>query len=480
MPSKKGLNCKRNKEIHPKTRKCVNKCNPGKSRNRNYRCTSTKTKSVTKKNNSRARSPPRRSLSTSSSSSFNTAQSSVSSMASFKTAQGSPSAPTIVFPTPAVDDPSITKDDTTAILNLINRYSSEGAKYQEEGIPYHLNSVLSNLLYLYLIETYGFNCFIRGDMNSIYYYGLVLHGSLSKKAQINYKKTLYKQIRLILNCIKRIQSTNEEIIIIPLNMVYGDQAHANMLIYRKSVGTIDHFEPHGYEFANKDKLGNYIRNKVPIILQTIIDKMNTINKESNYTYYKENLEYYHPALVCPSTFGVQSIESQLVIPTKVKETEKKGFCLMWSYFWAEMVLLNPHIRSHELTGYILDSLDYDIDTFYDKPTNMALKTRNVMRGYLEFIYVKINNMIENIDPGQNMKSYIERGEIELTNQFDKIVEKLDKYYNISRRIFGQISHKQQEDKFNEYLDEQFKKYNDVSFDEYKRKPASKSFSELSL
>ena len=153
---------------------------------------------------------------------------------------------------------------------------------------------------------------------------------------------------------------------------------------------------------------------------------------------------------------------------------------MWSYFWAEMVLLNPHIRSHELTGYILDSLDYDIDTFYDNPTNMALKTRNVMRGYLEFIYVKINNMIENIDPGQNMKSYIERGEIELTNQFDKIVEKLDKYYNISRRIFGQISHKQQEDKFNEYLDEQFKKYNDVSFDEYKRKPASKSFSELSL
>jgi hypothetical protein len=222
---------------------------------------------------------------------------------------------------------------------------------------------------------------------------------------------------------------------------------------------------------------------VPDILETIVNKMNTINKENNHAYYQNNLTYLPPHEVCPvSTMGLQELENKLVLSKEVREREGGGFCAIWSIFWAEMVLLNPHVPTDELRNYIMDSIDYaNIYTDYDK---IALKTRNVIRGYLELLYVQINNMIETIAPGRNMKTLLTNAHTEPTKiydtVFDQIVGNLDSYYNISYHIFGKFTHKQQRGKFNQYLDEQFKKHNEVSYSEHIQKPASKSFSSLSL
>jgi hypothetical protein len=446
----KVKDCEKNKERHPKTRKCVNKCNPGKSRNADFRCTKTKSTHIA---------PPEKKK----------------PVAGVMSDIGK-----IVFPVPAVDDSTITKKEATSILNLINHYALEGEKYQEKGIAYTNNQVLHNLLYLYLIEKYGSTCFVRGRHVDGHYTYIGLSLGMGET-----KTDIYKQIKIILNCIKRIQSTPNEIIVIPLTIGHSGSGHANMLIYRKSLNVIEHFEPHGAIFLGNETLPitDYIRYKVPAILETIVDKMNTINKENNNAYYQNNLTYLAPHKVCPaSTMGLQELENKLVVSKEVKEREGGGFCAMWSIFWAEMVLLNPHVPTDKLRNYIMDSIDYaNLYTKYDK---IVLKTRNVIRGYLELVYVQINNMIETIAPGRNMKDLITNAYKEPTKiydtLFDQIIGNLDSYYNISYHIFGKFNQKQQKDKFKQYLDEQFKKHNEVSYSEHIQKPASKSFSELPL
>ena len=466
MPPKKEIDCEHTKERHPKTRKCVNKCNPGKTRNADFRCTKPKSTTAPRKK----KTPPTKK---------------VVAKKKKPNVVVMPNIGKIVFPAPAVEDSAITKKEATSILNLINHYALEGEKYQEKGIDYdtHNNPVLHNLLYLYLIEKYGSTCFVREQHvkgRDYTYIGLRLGNQYSTN-QAEDKKDIYKQIKIILNCIKRVQSTTKEIVLIPLSIVHDKMAHANMLIYRKSLDVIEHFEPHGAIFLGDENLPitDYIRYKVPNILETIVDKMNTINKENNHAYYQNNLTYLPPHEVCPvSTMGLQELENKLVLSKQVREREGGGFCAIWSIFWAEMVLLNPHIPTDELRNYIMDSIDYaNINTEYDK---IALKTRNVIRGYLELLYVQINSMIETIAPGRNMKTLLTNAYKEPNTLFDEIVENLDSYYNISYHLFGKFKQKQQKDKFKQYLDEQFKKHNEVSYSEHIQKPASKSFSSLSL
>ena len=145
-----------------------------------------------------------------------------------------------------------------------------------------------------------------------------------------------------------------------------------------------------------------------------------------------------------------------------------------------MVLSNPHVPTEDLQDYIMDSLDFfDLNKTYQE---ISLKTRNVIRGYLELLYVQVNNMVETIAPGRNMKDLLATGykETETTYEtlFDEIIGNLGTY--ISYNLFGNLNKSQQKNKFNQYLDAQFKKYNDLSYDEYAEKPASQSFSSLSL
>jgi hypothetical protein len=487
-----------NKELHPKTRKCVNKCNPGKSRNKDFRCTKTKSttakKTLSPEPNTAKKTPSpaakkkagdidcekiNKELHPKTRKCVNKCNPGKTRNADFRctaTKNAKPKPGNIfVFPKPAVYDSTVTIKDTTDMLNLINHYTSEGEKYQEEGIKYYNNPVLLNLLQFYLIEKYGSaSCFIRTGLAGNYYNyysyttaGLVLIGGEDKPyRQKFYKERFYKQIKLILKCMERIKFTNEEVIIIPLQLYYVGEvsSHQNMLIYRKSLGVIEHFEPHGRSFNGYNKTAhNYYNTQVPIILETIVNKMNTINNESGHTYYKNNLVYVPPSDVCPYISGFQSIEGMVVVSDNIIKKEGGGFCLLWSFFWAEMVLLNPHIPTNDLYKLVIQAMHTSTKNKTTKYIPLIL--RNIIRGYLQVMYVQVKHIIENIPTVDSFGNPV-------VDMFGNI---LDMTTLISEPRGGIA-----EFYFNEYLDAQFKKYNDVSWLEYQNKPASKSFSSLQL
>jgi hypothetical protein len=346
------------------------------------------------------------------------------------------------------------------MLNLINNYELEGKKYQEKGINFSKNNsvVLHNLLYMHLIEKYGSECYVPGrriynNSNYTHFAGLVLSPSF---ANAETKKHIYNQIKLILNCIKRIQSTTKEIILIPLSIVADSQGHSNILIYRKSLNVIEHFEPHGASVMGGGPIFmDYLNKKVHDILKTIVNKMNTINNENNHAYYQNNLTYIPPYDVCPNTMGLQLLENKVhLISNEAKEREGPGFCVIWSFFWAEMVLLNPLVPTDDLRNYILDSIDYaKFNHNKVKARKVALKTRNVIRGYLGLLYVQITKMLEKIAPELN---------------HDQTFEDNAKFNYIKTQI-----------DFASYIEQQFEKHNEMLYSDY-LKPASKSFSSLSL
>jgi hypothetical protein len=112
-----------------------------------------------------------------------------------------------------------------------------------------------------------------------------------------------------------------------------------------------------------------------------------------------------PSHICPHTRGFQTIENDLILTTKMGKIEKGGFCMIWSIFFAEMTLSNPQFSSKEIFDYI-----------FNKINNNALKTKTIIRGYLEIIYDRIINIIQNM-----YKVKFKLGKLPTYNEIDKII-----------------------------------------------------------
>ena len=110
------------------------------------------------------------------------------------------------------------------------------------------------------------------------------------------------------------------------------------MIFRKDTLKLEHFEPHGNSFRDTS-------NAINIVLYDFLDKMNA------YLKLKNNIELIEANVVCPYKHGFQALECFSYLP---KKTE--GFCLMWSFFFAELVLKNPNLTSKEITELILDDI----------------------------------------------------------------------------------------------------------------------------
>jgi hypothetical protein len=92
-----------------------------------------------------------------------------------------------------------------------------------------------------------------------------------------------------------------------------------------------------------------------------------------------NIKYVPPNEVCPNFFGMQKLENQLALDHEVMKKEGGGFCAMWTLFFAEVVLLNQDLTSREILDKIYSEL-------FDNHPNLSLYLRNVIRGYLHYMY----------------------------------------------------------------------------------------------
>jgi hypothetical protein len=277
---------------------------------------------------------------------------------------------------------SISQDTEVTIGSILESYNERGKQFAAEGIYYSPITLLTTISNLYLIKKYNTNCFMYGnkglDENFIYG-GFVfnfLPGQLDLPieriapdilTQIN-SKNLLLQIDNFLNCIKN----GNNVIIIPLLLQFADGTHhANMLVYRKDLNTIEHFEPHGSFLDLRKDYGD----KITMILQLLVDKINEINTTPKARFYgtlRTNIRLMPSNEVCIRGRGLQAIQSELASFS----IEGAGYCQMWSLLFAELALLNPSMSSTE----ILENI-YRLLARQDGPVFLS----NIIRGYVSML-----------------------------------------------------------------------------------------------
>ena len=339
------------------------------------------------------------------------------------------------------------------VLKFVSNLEEKGQKYEETGIKYIPHNIFETLMYEYLIEKYNTKeCFLYSYTKDYGVQPLYIHigqfGLLGNDNYLlQYQKYVYKMIKLIMNCIQKIQNIEQEVLIIPMSILYreddGPEGHSNLLIYRKSLNVLEHYEPHGKKILSKTSINIDLKN----IMKIIVNKMNTLNKQDNYKYYKGKIKYIPPNYVCIYNEGLQIIENHLFSPSYIQEIEKGGLCSVWSIFFAELSLLNPTLSSKEIMDNIIETIESN-----------SQQTKNVIRGYLDYLYNSINPIVEKII-GEDM------------TQVDETT--------LSAKITNQIINKIFIEKYKINMSQKFEKYNKINMNQYFEKPENDDvFTEL--
>jgi hypothetical protein len=207
-----------------------------------------------------------------------------------------------------------------------------------------------------------------------------------------------------------------------------------MLIYRKSLNVLEHYEPYGKKFIEKDDINLYIIK----FMKLIVNKMNTLNKQDNYQYYKGKIKYIPTNNICIYSKGLQKIEEELFLSDNIKKIETGGFCAIWAIFFAELSLMNPYMTSKEILDNIIETIESN-----------SQQTKNVIRGYLDYLYNSINPIVEKII-GKDM------------TQVNETTLSAKTMNTISSRIFKKL--------YKNYMSQKFEKYNKVNMKQYFEEP----------
>lgn len=329
------LKClKKNKIYNPMSRRCLKKCKDGQIRNKKFKCVKMK----------------------------NT---------------------TLHFPTIEYDH--TTDEEINDFYSFLHMLNATGKKYEREGILYRGFGIFTILFNLYLIKKYDSKCFMyvkskQQDKSMLFNIGDTKDIYNFKEISDKNKFVVATFIRQFFHCAK---NTDSEVIIIPIGfkIIYNGITiiHENMLMYRKPIGIIEHFDPSGAP-----------RNfeSVFLFMADLIKQINAKNKESDYSYYAENITYFQPFESCINHRGIQEIEESIIptLPKEIEENEGVGFCILWSLFFAELSFLNPKLRNYEILNKVYELLD-------NNNKKDGLFIRNIIRGYLHFMYICISKYI---------------------------------------------------------------------------------------
>ena len=232
------------------------------------------------------------------------------------------------------------------------------------------------MFYLYLFKKYKSNCFLHDKNSERRILGMSI--LISEKYKPQDIKEIEDQLKnlskILLDCIKNLDT---KIIIIPVQLIFDNGGgHANVLIYRKNLNQIEHFEPHGQNFSKKQENINKIIEKWMKYFVLVINARLQVIK-------KPQIKFIESSEVCPYIDGLQNLEgfSDLI---KIVNVEPGGYCAAWSLFFTELCLKNPEIPSSTLINYIFNTLQSMSNT--EKKNYL----KNVIRGYSVFINEKID------------------------------------------------------------------------------------------
>lgn len=120
--------------------------------------------------------------------------------------------------------------------------------------------------------------------------------------------------------------------------------HQNVLIYDLQADIIEHFEPHG----SLESLGdNYV---------TYLNTYNTsfLTKIFRYVLQNNNVKYYPPSTICPIP-GPQAREN-IYEAFDIEPTDPFGFCVIWSMWYVDLRLANPHVDRTNLIQQAMQTM----------------------------------------------------------------------------------------------------------------------------
>jgi hypothetical protein len=265
------------------------------------------------------------------------------------------------LPTPA---PENIEPVITNIITKIEELKSKGEPHSS-GVVYSPKPILYDLVYLKLLEKYGNKCSVVTVDDKLFdlseriaFSGMELDEFLTGEIpewQLNFLGETLK------DCVDR----DVNIIIIPVVLYLRKSSHANMLIYKPKQNVVERFEPDGIG----DMADDFDRT-----LKLIFEKL--------LTPFLGPLTYRSANQVCPNSKGFQYLEASL---SGFDTREGGGFCMMWSLFLAEMVLMNPDNTTKEI-----------IDDVYAITKKDPLYLKQIIRGYVKDAEEVLDKLIKSV------------------------------------------------------------------------------------
>jgi len=239
---------------------------------------------------------------------------------------------------------------------------------------------IETMFELFLIKKYKSKCVAVsrkiGDRNKPIGVTVNLKMKYTKAEEEEMKEDFKHISKKLVECIKNGENT----IIIPLSYIKGITSHANVLIYRKNLRQLEHFEPHGGTFIG-DRTGD---EKFQVLATKIMRMLTNI---LNFELTKNGLlpvNYVEASHVCPYIAGMQLLEGRSKL--KKSKNEPGGYCSVWSMFFSELCFKNPEISSSEI-----------IDNIYNYLTTKPSAEdylKKVIRGYAGYIFETVNKYLE--------------------------------------------------------------------------------------
>lgn len=341
-------------------------------------------------------------------------------------------------------------------LKLFDKWMSKGLyKGNIRTIDYDSSDRISDIILIYLHKKYKYNCpvypiktYSSDDIDLKPYYKKFKKVFEKKNITFDmFKKENLEQQKIqfidwnVVKFLKNIQlclETGEKLMIIPLRL----PGHLNMLFIKVETREIIRFEPHGSKYKGDDT--GVEESRTNKFLETLTNQINTFfDLEGNrvfkyisqsntcprmsseeielYQQFNSN-EYDYHGFQAYDYIG-QYFNKGKIIPGKKNKREKGGFCLLWSWFFAECVAANPDIPINEIYKEADKALREE-----------PLKIATIIRGYFLSVNDELKEMKEkyNSITGKYVKNNIYTGDNFL---IDYLLESKKKLQNKPRKPF---------------------------------------------
>jgi hypothetical protein len=266
-------------------------------------------------------------------------------------------------------------------------------KGKNKRVDYRASLHVSEIIMLYFHEKYKQKC----PMYTITTYDpftekiLDIFKKKNKSTGITFEK--YKQALIkkypstytawdkekFLKNLKLCLETGEQIIVIPVCI----PAHLNMLIIKASTREIIRFEPHGAKYGGEIRTKE-IDEETNAFFKKLTDDVNgylNLKEASRQFKYVEPTKlcpYYKPKYSWSYNEGFQAFEQRNI---QMAGKEGAGFCQLWSWFFAECVINNPDMPIKDVYTEAHAALKKDEINF-----------ANVIRGYFFSINEELEKM----------------------------------------------------------------------------------------